>query len=231
MADGRLEFSSFWMIEVLDFVLIAARFIGFLLPLILIKCIRRPHENRGSPQPQRPTESTGPTQPVQRRQLPLVSTQTTEGDVLKKKMLKPKQKVRKNMPTKGIATTFSECQTGNNTASVSNPKGQKAKETKPVEKEEPEAAERAHDSKLDGPAKIEHTRLISSLGPQNITNKDPTTIETFEASTLDDRPRPAKRAAKKSAVLGVDKTQDSKTIDKPLVSPKVVNSKKPSVKK
>ncbi|KAI6197604.1 Histone H4 [Aphelenchoides besseyi] len=170
-----------------------------LLPLILIKCIRRPHENRGSPQPQRPTESTGPTQPVQRRQLPLVSTQTTEGDVLKKKMLKPKQKVRKNMPTKGIATTFSECQTGNNTAS--------------------------------GPAKIEHTRLISSLGPQNITNKDPTTIETFEASTLDDRPRPAKRAAKKSAVLGVDKTQDSKTIDKPLVSPKVVNSKKPSVKK
>ncbi|KAI6172729.1 hypothetical protein M3Y98_01005800 [Aphelenchoides besseyi] len=82
-----------------------------------------------------------------------------------------------------------------------------------------------------GPAKIEHTRIISSLGPQGIVNKDPTTIETFEASTLDDRPRPLKRTAKKSAMLGLEKTQDSKTIDKPLVSPKAEKSKKPLGKK
>ncbi|KAI6172658.1 Histone H4 [Aphelenchoides besseyi] len=228
MAIGRLEFSSSWMNGVLDFIVIVVRFAGLLLPLICVECTRRPHENRGSSQPQRPTESTGPTQPTQRRQLPLVSTQTTEGDLLKKPL---KQKVRKNMLTKTMATTFSECQTGNNTASMSNPKLQKAKENMPLEKEEPEAAERAHDSKLDGPAKIEHTRIISSLGPQGIVNKDPTTIETFEASTLDDRPRPLKRTAKKSAMLGLEKTQDSKTIDKPLVSPKAEKSKKPLGKK
>ncbi|KAI6172695.1 hypothetical protein M3Y98_01002000 [Aphelenchoides besseyi] len=228
MAIGWLEFSSSWMNGVLDFIVIVVRFAGLLLPLICVECTRRPHENRGSSQPQRPTESTGPTQPTQRRQLPLVSTQTTEGDVLKKPL---KQKVRKNMLTKTMATTFSECQTGNNTASMSNPKLQKAKENMPLEKEEPEAAERAHDSKLDGPAKIEHTRIISSLGPQGIVNKDPTTIETFEASTLDDRPRPLKRTAKKSAMLGLEKTQDSKTIDKPLVSPKAEKSKKPLGKK
>ncbi|KAI6195163.1 hypothetical protein M3Y96_01201800 [Aphelenchoides besseyi] len=174
------------------------------LPLICVECTRRPHENRGSSQPQRPTESTGPTQPTQRRQLPLVSTQTTEGDVLKKPL---KQKVRKNMLTKTMATTFSECQTGN----------------KHREYEQSKASE--------GPAKIEHTRIISSLGPQGIVNKDPTTIETFEASTLDDRPRPLKRTAKKSAMLGLEKTQDSKTIDKPLVSPKAEKSKKPLGKK
>ncbi|KAI6172730.1 hypothetical protein M3Y98_01005900 [Aphelenchoides besseyi] len=146
MAIGWLEFSSSWMNGVLDFIVIVVRFAGLLLPLICVECTRRPHENRGSSQPQRPTESTGPTQPTQRRQLPLVSTQTTEGDVLKKPL---KQKVRKNMLTKTMATTFSECQTGNNTASMSNPKLQKAKENMPLEKEEPEAAERAHDSKLD----------------------------------------------------------------------------------
>ncbi|KAI6188718.1 hypothetical protein M3Y98_00384200 [Aphelenchoides besseyi] len=211
MADSRLQLSSHWMNKTLDFI--DVQFVDFReLDANRIHTSLRQSEKRCSPQPQRPTENTCPTQPVQRHQLPLVLTQTTE-NVPKKQPLKPKQNMWKRTMTKTMAPTFSECQTGNKTASMSYRKLLKAID-KPIEMDEPKAAERAHDLKLDvSPAKIEHMRFISSLGPQGITNMDLTTVEMFEASTPDDRPRPVKQTGKKSTMLGLDKTRESKTID------------------